>query len=568
MPGKGSVPGPLSPADDIVFREKVATNVRFWLRISRVCNNRCLFCHDSILQDGVFLGFDELKKQIIEARERGAERLILSGGEATIHPRFVDLVSEARTAGYDWVQSISNGRMFAYRDFAERAVRAGLNEVTISIHGPNAEINDRLTGIKGSFDQAVAGMKNLMRSGCLVTADVVINTANYRYLSSMIRTFFKLGIREFDLLYITPFGRAFDKNPDLLFRLENGRPSQESADSLAEAIDTGRRLGCTIWTNRVPPELLEGFEGYIQDPHKVTDEVRGRADLFEELIDGLEMRCREAPRCDLCFVKELCAALTSDVTSVRNKAIKSAVARPALVDDSVLRFLEDAVGDCPNGGLLIEIEPGDDLKRAARLAAIFEKAGAGKPDVVLKTDKGDSKFTARAATAFPGATVFTSDLPSIKSVLKSGARPGVTLCSETAKFLRSDGKTAASLKKAGARLRVPSYLLLSESLNTGVDVSEAARLADAIGAKPEGLPECLGGIPSDPTILRLEAIRKNGDGVRMDLNTFAEDFIGRRMMTKSLRCAACPLDSKCPGIHLNHARRWGYAVLKPIMKKT
>jgi MoaA/NifB/PqqE/SkfB family radical SAM enzyme len=47
--------------------------------------------------------------------------------------------------------------------------------------------------------------------------DIVVNKINVEYLPKMIQFFLKLGIYEYDVLQIIPFGRGFDKHKDALF---------------------------------------------------------------------------------------------------------------------------------------------------------------------------------------------------------------------------------------------------------------------------------------------------------------------------------------------------------------
>ncbi len=144
-------------------RERVAAEPRHWVRLTRRCNNRCIFCLDSEVQDGTVAGWDEILAEFRRGLARGAKRVILSGGEPTIHPRFLEAVAEARRLGYEWVQVVSNGRMFAYRSFAGKAVAAGLSEATLSLPAHEPVLFRRLVAVPEAFAQSLAGLRNLLR---------------------------------------------------------------------------------------------------------------------------------------------------------------------------------------------------------------------------------------------------------------------------------------------------------------------------------------------------------------------------------------------------------------------
>ncbi|RLB47349.1 MAG: hypothetical protein DRJ42_25570 [Deltaproteobacteria bacterium] len=263
-------------ADRLTEHEEAAHDKRNWVRLTYECNDRCIFCLDSDTHDGEMRDPEEVKAQILDGRRKGATRLILSGGEPTIHPRFVDFVKLGRLAGYAKVQTVTNGRMFRYREFIIRAIDAGLGEITFSIHGPNARIHDALVGVKGAFDEEVEGLRHALADGrVIVNIDVCVNRGNVKVLPEIIETFVAMGVREYDLLHVIPFGRAWREGQNTLFY-----DLAEAAPSLQKAFAHSREPGMHIWLNRFPPEHCEGFEDLIQDPYKLNDEVRGRREEY------------------------------------------------------------------------------------------------------------------------------------------------------------------------------------------------------------------------------------------------------------------------------------------------
>ncbi|HGG57237.1 MAG TPA: radical SAM protein, partial [Nannocystis exedens] len=189
------------------IHEEAAHQKRNWVRLTFDCNDHCVFCLDSHTHDGTNRAKSEVKAQILDGRRKGAERLILSGGEPTIHPNFIDFVRLGRLAGYAKVQTVTNGRMFAYGDFLKRSIDAGLGEITFSIHGPNARIHDALVGTKGAFEEEVRGLQNALDDGrVIINIDVCVNRANVRQLPELLRKFIAMGVREYDLLHVIPFG--------------------------------------------------------------------------------------------------------------------------------------------------------------------------------------------------------------------------------------------------------------------------------------------------------------------------------------------------------------------------
>lgn len=305
-------------------REKASSSKKHWVRLTRACNNRCIFCLDKEPQDGSVLPLAQIKKYLGEGLKNGCRQVVLSGGEATIHPEFINIVALAKKTGYNKIQVISNGRMFAYGKFLQEAVKAGLNEITFSMHGHNAALHDSQTGIRGSFKQALAGLGNALKQpGLIVNIDTVINKQNYKQLADIIKFFTALGVHEFDLLQIIPFGRAWDNRDKLFYDVEQAAPH------LKEAFELSKNEDSFIWTNRFPARYLEGYEELIQNPKKILDEVRGRRKLFADYLEsGKAPDCYPA-KCQFCFLEDFCRDLRELKTKGRLESQRPPLCLPA-----------------------------------------------------------------------------------------------------------------------------------------------------------------------------------------------------------------------------------------------
>jgi len=287
---------------------KLSKNNKFWLSISHKCNNQCIFCHDKDNQvKGRFMALDEVRAEIVQAKKEGYQRLILSGGEASINPDFLQIVKYAHDLGFAEIQTITNGRYFYYPKFVDEAVNAGLTEITFSLHGHTEELHDGFTGIKGSFKQALTGLANVRHyPNVIVNIDIVINKLNYKQLYDIILFYAQnFGVYEFDLLQVVPFGRAWENRDKLFYDLNEAKPY---LDKIWELAKNDQRFH--IWTNRFPAQYLEGYEFLIQDPNKNFDDVLGRKKMFEEFInEGKLMPCLNQKRCEYCNLNDFCQKL-------------------------------------------------------------------------------------------------------------------------------------------------------------------------------------------------------------------------------------------------------------------
>ncbi len=92
------------------------------------------------------------------------ETICLTGGEPTTHPQFIDLLKGTREEFPDnEIIIATNGRMFSYMPFLEKFMSFDPTRIEIPIHGSTAKLHDAITRVPGSFDQAIAGIKNVLK---------------------------------------------------------------------------------------------------------------------------------------------------------------------------------------------------------------------------------------------------------------------------------------------------------------------------------------------------------------------------------------------------------------------
>ncbi|GAI83859.1 unnamed protein product, partial [marine sediment metagenome] len=83
-----------------------------------------------------------------------------TGGEPLLRHDICELVEYASHIGL-WTNLITNGT-FLNAAIVKKLKKVGLSSAQISIEGPNPAIHDNITGVQGSFDATVAGIKLLL----------------------------------------------------------------------------------------------------------------------------------------------------------------------------------------------------------------------------------------------------------------------------------------------------------------------------------------------------------------------------------------------------------------------
>lgn len=494
---------------------------KHWVRITGACNNRCLFCLDKDTMDGSIRPFEEVVADLRTGIERGAARAIISGGEASIHPRFADIIAAASGMGYTWIQTITNGRMFYYRDFVDKAVRAGLREVTFSLHGHTPELFEKLTGTPGSFKQALTGFRNAVSTpGLVVSVDIVVCGINAPFLKDIVKFYRALGAREFDLLYTAPFGGAWSNRDEAL-------ADQETAASAAaaEVLPLAESLGVTFWTNRFPARTLEGFENFIQSPEKMHDEVYGRSAMFMEFLrDGVQPPCMDE-RCRFCNMSDFCRMLNDE--------------RQAEADGRSRVYLITS----ENVESLNSLAPG----QAAGLV-LYPPELKVHPAVQRIMSEGNVKATYRYRAIPEGLTAGTFPIEEVEILL--------------------DKRTAPKLLARGApelpvpvHIALPNYSTSRECFENSTSIRtffKHMELPRGGSVSIRNVPPC---VSLSGEYAPLEEIPPGlrAPGGAWDLERLTDYFIASRYYQKSSRCAGCRHFERCPGLHINYIRAFGFS---------
>ncbi len=93
------------------------------------------------------------------------DEILFTSGEPTLDPGLVTYVTWAKQRGFRVIGLVTNGRRLTYRGYARELLDAGLNRVTVSIHGHIATLHDGQTRTPGSFEQSLSGLDEIVRLG-------------------------------------------------------------------------------------------------------------------------------------------------------------------------------------------------------------------------------------------------------------------------------------------------------------------------------------------------------------------------------------------------------------------
>ncbi|MDP6943237.1 MAG: radical SAM protein, partial [Myxococcota bacterium] len=151
------------------------TGRRLMLRLTTRCNSGCDHCTIADIAHHPDKTLEEASAELVQGRQTGCTELVVMRGEATLQPKvLLKLTRRARSLGYTHVQLQTNARMLSYGELVDRLMDAGMTFFEVSIFGHDTALHDAVDGTEGAFDQAIAGLRNLVDRGAALMVTVPV----------------------------------------------------------------------------------------------------------------------------------------------------------------------------------------------------------------------------------------------------------------------------------------------------------------------------------------------------------------------------------------------------------
>ncbi|MCH7773569.1 MAG: radical SAM protein [Bacteroidetes bacterium] len=200
------------------------------------CNCRCVMCdiwkgNNNVQQ----LEESDIEKLLSSLITLKTKLVVMSGGEALMHPKFFRLCDILRSRKIK-ITILSTGLLL--KKYAEEII-AKTNEVIVSLDG-SQEIHDKIRNIPYAFNKlkdGVAELKNLKKE-YRVTARCVVQKANFNDLPNIVDAAHKIGLDQISFLNADVSTDAFNR-PDLWEddKIKEVSLSRDEVDQFKEVIE-------------------------------------------------------------------------------------------------------------------------------------------------------------------------------------------------------------------------------------------------------------------------------------------------------------------------------------------
>jgi len=146
------------------------------IEMNDYCNLNCKMCYvpdqkRELPKERIFDLFDQVKSKGV--------RIELLGGEPMMRPDISEIITYAkRKTGVPFVSLYTNGTQITETS-AQSLKKAGLDAVLVTLISHKKEVHDNFTGVKGSWDKTISGIRNLLKAGIATYTFSSIHRENY-----------------------------------------------------------------------------------------------------------------------------------------------------------------------------------------------------------------------------------------------------------------------------------------------------------------------------------------------------------------------------------------------------
>lgn len=286
----------------VLYRDDSEDNA---IVVTNQCNSNCIMCPDS---DAVRNTKENpnIKKLLEQVRciPDDTKHITITGGEpGLLKEDLLKLLEECKKClpNTEFLL-LTNGRIFSNTDFTNRVRESIPNDIRIAIpiYADNEKLHDEITRAKGSFRQAIIGIKKLIEKNIDVEIRIVVLKRNYQHLE-YIANFIVREIPQVKIVNIMALemtGNAYKNREQVWINFEKVK------EYLYKACITIIKAG--IITNLYNFPLCNLDERLYSIAHKsITD-----------------YKIRYKEQCEECLAKESCGGFFNSTINVKEIEVK------------------------------------------------------------------------------------------------------------------------------------------------------------------------------------------------------------------------------------------------------
>ena len=185
--------------------EQYVPRLVFW-ELTSACNLKCIHCRACPAEERSpdELSTEEGMRLIDQIVSFAKPVLVLSGGEPLVRPDLFEIAKYGASSGLR-IALATNGTLVT-PEIARKAKESGIQRVSVSIDGPDAESHDGFRCVPGCFEAAWQGVENFKAAGMPFQINTTVTKHNVESLPEILDLAVERGAAALHVFLLVPAG--------------------------------------------------------------------------------------------------------------------------------------------------------------------------------------------------------------------------------------------------------------------------------------------------------------------------------------------------------------------------
>jgi len=201
------------------------------IELTDACNLTCDHCYRVAKpQNGTYMEYDDAISLVDEMADASLTTVELTGGEATLHPRFTDIATYCAER-LNLVGILTNG-MFVEEEMLD-ALEPYRDDVmfSVSLDSHDPDYHNEFRGSEMAYERTTEGIEMITDRGFVTRVSMSVTPQNAEHMEDLASLAIDLGADMFSFSPVMPFGRALE---DYQWTTEDVRELSEQASRVRE----------------------------------------------------------------------------------------------------------------------------------------------------------------------------------------------------------------------------------------------------------------------------------------------------------------------------------------------
>ena len=182
--------------------------VTIW-ETTQACDLACRHCRAEAIdwRDPRELTTEEGFRLLEEIKSMGTPIVVLSGGDPAKREDLFELIKFGSRLGLRMATIPAATKKLTF-DLVKKLKEAGLDQMALSLDGPNSDIHDAFRGVPGAFDATINGAQYAHLANLPLQINTTFSQHNFDYFDDIAELVRNLDVVFWEVFFLVPMGRG------------------------------------------------------------------------------------------------------------------------------------------------------------------------------------------------------------------------------------------------------------------------------------------------------------------------------------------------------------------------